>query len=134
MKTKHTSSHLTSRRAFVKLLAATGLTMGCRAAHALGETALITRPIASTGERIPIVGLGTWQTFDVGPGGIAAVREVYSRFLDRGGRLLDTSPMYGVGVSPPPENVVHKRDKVISNRRRELSDVLAMAKGYGTYT
>lgn len=95
MKTKHTSSHLTSRRAFVKLLAATGLTMGCRAAHALGETALITRPIASTGERIPIVGLGTWQTFDVGPGGIAAVREVYSRFLDRGGRLLDTSPMYG---------------------------------------
>ena len=30
--------------------------------------AMLTRPIARSGERLPVIGLGTWQTFDVGPG------------------------------------------------------------------
>ncbi len=60
-------------------------------------TALATRPIPRTGEAIPIVGLGTWQTFDVGaaPDARAPLAEVLAAFLGGGGRLIDSSPMYG---------------------------------------
>lgn len=90
-----TTANTASRRTFVKMLAASGLTLGCRAAHAVSEPALITRTIPSTGEQLPIVGLGTWQTFDVESDALGPIREVYARFLDRGGRVIDTSPMYG---------------------------------------
>lgn len=57
-----------------------------------------TRPIARNGERVPVVGLGTWIAFDV-PGGdapaLARRREVLARFFAGGGRLIDSSPMYG---------------------------------------
>jgi diketogulonate reductase-like aldo/keto reductase len=56
-----------------------------------------TRPIPSSGERIPVVGLGTWQTFDVGdrPHELAPLRDVLSTFVQLGGRVIDSSPMYG---------------------------------------
>ena len=58
---------------------------------------LIMRPIPSSGERIPAVGLGSWITFNVGDDRAArdACTEVVRMFLDRGGRLIDSSPMYG---------------------------------------
>jgi len=58
----------------------------------------ITRPIPASGERIPAVGLGTWLTFDVGGEDSAARRargDVLRAFLAAGGRLVDSSPMYG---------------------------------------
>jgi diketogulonate reductase-like aldo/keto reductase len=62
-----------------------------------GGPALLTRAVPSTGERLPAVGLGTWGTFDVGPG--AEMRrplaDVLARFVARGGRVVDSSPMYG---------------------------------------
>ncbi len=56
-----------------------------------------TRAIPKTGEQLPVVGLGTWQTFDVGTGKDerAAVREVLTKFLAAGMKLIDSSPMYG---------------------------------------
>jgi diketogulonate reductase-like aldo/keto reductase len=63
-----------------------------------GSEALLTRTIPSSGERVPAVGLGTWLTFDVPLGNAGAVsrrREVASRFLAGGGRVIDSSPMYG---------------------------------------
>ena len=59
---------------------------------------LLTRAFPSTGERVPAVGLGTWLTFDVPLGNAVAVsrrREVVERFFAGGGRLIDSSPMYG---------------------------------------
>jgi len=57
----------------------------------------VQRTIPSSSEKLPVVGLGTWQVFDVGPG--AAERqpldEVLSRFVALGGRVIDSSPMYG---------------------------------------
>jgi aryl-alcohol dehydrogenase-like predicted oxidoreductase len=55
------------------------------------------RPIPRTGERLPVVGLGTWQTFDVGPNAPerAELTEVMRRFAAQGGRVVDSSPMYG---------------------------------------
>jgi diketogulonate reductase-like aldo/keto reductase len=55
------------------------------------------RPIPSSGEKIPAVGLGTWSTFDVGPAASERkpLEEVLARFVERGGRVVDSSPMYG---------------------------------------
>ena len=55
------------------------------------------RPIPSTGEMLPVIGLGTWQTFDVGATAAARapLEEVLREFAALGGRLIDSSPMYG---------------------------------------
>jgi len=56
------------------------------------------RPIPASGERLPVVGLGTWLTFDVGGAATPerSVRgDVLRAFLAAGGRLVDSSPMYG---------------------------------------
>jgi diketogulonate reductase-like aldo/keto reductase len=56
----------------------------------------ITKAIPSTGERIPVIGLGTSRTFDAAPGaGRSALAPVLRTFFDRGGALVDSSPMYG---------------------------------------
>ena len=60
-------------------------------------TPLLTRAIPSTGAQIPVIGLGTWQTFDVGSGDAerAPIEAVLREFAALGGRVLDSSPMYG---------------------------------------
>ncbi|MBE7369183.1 aldo/keto reductase [Ramlibacter pallidus] len=68
------------------------------AGPALGQAGpALTRAIPSTGEAIPRVGLGTWITFNVGndPPARAACTQVVRAFLDGGGRVIDSSPMYG---------------------------------------
>ncbi|WP_246703717.1 aldo/keto reductase [Rhizobium sp. SEMIA 4085] len=55
------------------------------------------RPIPKTAEMIPAIGLGTFETFDIRPGETRDnVREVIRLFHARGGRVIDTSPLYGV--------------------------------------
>ena len=58
---------------------------------------MLTRPIPSTGEAMPVIGLGTWRAFDVGPDPATRqpLREVPRLLLDAGGRMIDSSPMYG---------------------------------------
>jgi len=59
------------------------------------------RPIPSSGEKIPAVGLGTWRTFDVGASATerAPLKDVLQRFAELGGRVVDSSPMYGAAES-----------------------------------
>jgi diketogulonate reductase-like aldo/keto reductase len=59
--------------------------------------AMLTRQIPSTGEAIPVIGLGTWRAFDVGADERVRrpLREVLRLLLDAGGRIIDSSPMYG---------------------------------------
>lgn len=61
------------------------------------ENTLFTATIPATGEKLPRLGLGTYSTFDVaaGSGEILQVKEVLSAFCAAGGRLVDSSPMYG---------------------------------------
>lgn len=58
---------------------------------------ILKRPIPSTGEKLPAVGVGTWQTFDVGGPQQARdpLKEVLKILIGRGGRVVDSSPMYG---------------------------------------
>jgi diketogulonate reductase-like aldo/keto reductase len=88
-----------SRRRFLQCTAGAGLLAalgpaGIRAA----EADLNRRPIPSTGQRIPVIGMGTYQTFDVDAGDTAALdrlSRVLERFHAGGGRVVDSSPMYG---------------------------------------
>jgi len=57
----------------------------------------LSRPIPRSGEAMPVVGLGTWQSFDVAGQGdaIEQTREALRVFVEGGGRMVDSSPMYG---------------------------------------
>jgi diketogulonate reductase-like aldo/keto reductase len=80
------------RRALLAVLA------GAALEPAFAQERLMTRPIPSTGERLPLIGVGTWQTFDVGADAAARapLREVL-RLLNE--NLIDSSPMYGSSES-----------------------------------
>jgi aryl-alcohol dehydrogenase-like predicted oxidoreductase len=58
---------------------------------------MLTRKIPSTGELLPVIGVGTWQTFDVGSDAEsrAPLEEVMREFAALGGKVIDSSPMYG---------------------------------------
>lgn len=100
------------RRAFMLSVAATALMPRPSAAAQAG---IHTRPIPSTGERLPAIGMGTWLTFDIGVD--SWLRDERARvlrtFFDLGGTVIDSSPMYSsseavigyclkrIGGSPP---------------------------------
>jgi diketogulonate reductase-like aldo/keto reductase len=54
-----------------------------------------TRPIPKGGEALPVIGLGTYRTFDVRPGAYEPLAQVLREFVRRGGQVIDSSPMYG---------------------------------------
>ena len=58
---------------------------------------ILHKPIPRSGKLLPVVGLGTWQTFDVGAASPdrASLKEVLREFVRRGGSIIDSSPMYG---------------------------------------
>jgi diketogulonate reductase-like aldo/keto reductase len=78
-------------------MAASAVAAMFRPLAALALPAPITKPIPSSGEGLPVVGLGSWVTFNVGND--AELRdecaEVMRAFFAAGGRLIDSSPMYG---------------------------------------
>jgi diketogulonate reductase-like aldo/keto reductase len=67
--------------------------------HAAGaaRSKRISRTIPATGESLPVIGMGSWQTFDVGANRPALKTriDVLRTFFDNGGALIDSSPMYG---------------------------------------
>ncbi|MDP2034973.1 MAG: aldo/keto reductase [Polaromonas sp.] len=83
------------RRDLLQLVPALG------AAAALAQSppqpSILTRPIPSSGEQIPVIGLGSWITFNVGNDTAARTQsaEVMRQFFAAGGKLIDSSPMYG---------------------------------------
>jgi diketogulonate reductase-like aldo/keto reductase len=90
------SQHL-SRRSFLGSLAATGATLLRPVTGTAQAQSVMTRSIPSTGEALPLVGLGTWITFNVGNDIEArdSCAEVMRVFFAAGGRMIDSSPMYG---------------------------------------
>jgi diketogulonate reductase-like aldo/keto reductase len=80
------------------------------------------RPIPSTGQMIPMVGLGSWITFNVGqnPDLLEQSTNVIAAFVEAGGGMIDSSPMYGSSQQTighalselGPDNVIFSADKV----------------------
>ena len=93
------SSSVWTRRDALKTLLAGGVAlMGAGIARAAPS---IRRRIPSSGMELPVIGLGTYSTFDVGDDASerAAVREVLRLFVEHGGAVVDSSPMYGSAES-----------------------------------
>jgi diketogulonate reductase-like aldo/keto reductase len=87
----------TSRRTVLKILGISGLTpsMGLQAVNIKNKMAR--RIIPSTGELLPVIGLGTSRVFDtnLNERSLNPRKEIVKALLDHGGSLIDTSPMYG---------------------------------------
>jgi diketogulonate reductase-like aldo/keto reductase len=88
-----------TRREATRLIGGTtaGLLLPIGALKASESSAMLTRAIPASGEKLPVIGLGTWQTFDVDlkPDSGAQLESVLSQFAKLGGRVIDSSPMYG---------------------------------------
>jgi aryl-alcohol dehydrogenase-like predicted oxidoreductase len=90
---------MTSRRSLLSAaaLAATAAAlhpMSVLAAAPAGGSGLATRAIPSTGESIPVIGMGTSGSFEVDAAGREPLREVLRRFVAGGASVIDTSPNY----------------------------------------
>jgi len=93
---------MTSRRQFLGAVSAfagaTLLSSGAfrGVAHAAAP-AMLRRPIPSSGETIPVIGMGTSGSFEVSPSGAEyqALKEVLKRFVEGGATVIDTAPTYG---------------------------------------
>ena len=86
-----------TRREVCGLLGAAALATGLPGRPAMAATTMATRKVPSSGEAMPVIGMGSSGTFNVG--GSAAEREPLSEVLQifsaGGGTIIDTSPMYG---------------------------------------
>ncbi|MCW9057554.1 MAG: aldo/keto reductase [Gammaproteobacteria bacterium] len=102
------------RRHFLLGLAALAVLRTGRAAPA----SMLERMIPSSGERLPVIGMGTWVTFNVNrdPISMAPLLPVLRTFFERGGALIDSSPMYGTAEAVLGELLeqVQGRDRLFS--------------------
>jgi aryl-alcohol dehydrogenase-like predicted oxidoreductase len=95
-------------------------------ALAQGVLPLVTRPIPSTGEPLPAVGLGTAAVFDTADAGtLRTARAVVRALIDNGGKLIDTASTYGeaeriLGDVIGPASL---RDKLFIATKLESADV-----------
>ena len=88
-----------SRREFVRVALGAGA-FALAGEFAMAES-ILRKPIPKTGELLPALGLGTWQTFDVGAAQSSRdpLKEVLREFVRFGGSVIDSSPMYGKSES-----------------------------------
>ena len=86
-----------TRRGLFRMVAAGATVLAGGDALGAATQALLKRAIPRSGELLPAVGLGTSLTFDVGtsPTERGPLREVLQKFVDLGGSVVDTAPMYG---------------------------------------
>ena len=82
-----------TRREVIKLAATAGLLPALSLAE---DKSMMTRKIPVSGEELPVIGLGTWQVFDVesSPDEIRLRQKIVDLLVEHGGSLIDTSPMY----------------------------------------
>jgi diketogulonate reductase-like aldo/keto reductase len=93
------------------------LPIGAARAQAKSEPlAMLKRAIPASSEKLPVIGLGTWSVFDVNltPDKQASLGEVLSLFVKHGGKVIDSSPMYGraEGVIGELSSKLHLHDSL----------------------
>ena len=79
------------------LFGSAGLLLADLFAEKTKENKMQERIIPSSGEKIPVIGIGTWQTFDISEksSSFLSLEKLLGAFLEKGGKLIDSSPMYG---------------------------------------
>jgi len=92
-----TSTTGMTRRELFRMVAAGAAILAGGGARGAENRTPLKRPIPRSGEMLPAVGLGSWLTFDVGtsPTERAPLREVLQKYVELGGSVVDTAPMYG---------------------------------------
>jgi aryl-alcohol dehydrogenase-like predicted oxidoreductase len=114
-----------TRREAARLIGASaaGLVLPISARAASDSPTMLTRTVPSSGEKLPVIGLGTWRAFDVDltTDNRRQLEEVLSLFVKLGGRVIDSSPMYGRA-----EEVIGELTAALGIR-----DKLATASPYG---
>src|SRR5947208_17122256 len=99
--TRERTTQMTRRKATRLIgVSAAGLCLPVRAVRAQAKaesSTMLTRAIPSTGEKLPVIGLGTWQAFDVDltSDNRRQLGGVLSLFVKLGGRVIDASQLYG---------------------------------------
>ncbi len=90
---------MVNRRDFIGITVGVGATLGLtpRLLRAMVQGQLIQRAIPSTGEKIPVIGLGSSATFSqvARAEDKSALKAVFQAMADRGARVFDTAPGYG---------------------------------------
>lgn len=86
-----------NRRDYLQTMALLGLAPVITSSWISMNEKILTRAIPSSGENLPCIGVGTWQTFDVGDQASARnpLKEVLKTLVSKGGKVIDSSPMYG---------------------------------------
>lgn len=125
-----------SRRDALKLGLSAGVLLGLRPVEALALPSpwgaaplpLIERAIPSSGEKIPVVGIGTARSYEApSPAELPVLKEVLREFPELGGKLLDTAPAYGRA-----EDVVGDALAELKNRDRYfLATKVSIGRGGG---
>lgn len=95
---KHHIKHRITRRQSLTLIGATLAAMTFPTASLFANTnGIRQKAFAGTDKKLPVIGMGTWRTFNVGndPELLDARTEVVKAFFEHGGGLIDSSPMYG---------------------------------------
>lgn len=87
---------MSNRREFLRWAAAIGAALALHPTHAAARNT-IQRTIPSSGALLPVIGMGTWISFDIGDNVDALPQrlKVLQAFFENGGGLIDSSPMYG---------------------------------------
>jgi aryl-alcohol dehydrogenase-like predicted oxidoreductase len=99
---------LISRRDTIRIALGVGAGLALRPHELWAQAAsLVTKPIPSSGERLPVIGIGTARRYDVAASDaeLAPLREVVRSFTRMGGKLIDTAPSYG-NAEPVVGNLV----------------------------
>jgi len=140
MRSHRPSRPCAARREVLRLLGAAPLAAALPAVGA-ASAPVLARAIPSSGEALPLVGLGSWITFNVGPDpqALAACTEVMRAFFAAGGRMIDSSPMYGSsqatighGLKQLRDAPVFSADKVwVSSGARGAAQVEASRRLWG---
>lgn len=86
-----------NRRQVLQLVAAAGAALGWPGVASSAGRGPLTKPIPVSGEPLPVIGMGTWITFNVGddPAALAVRTQILEAFFAASGGMIDASPMYG---------------------------------------
>ncbi len=93
----NTNHHTLTRRSFIRLVGGLAAARYIETEALAGPRSPIVKGIPSTGEKIPVIGMGSWMTFDVDDDHAARATRVnvLQAFFNHGGAVVDSSPMYG---------------------------------------